>query len=33
MRFSGGTRLYRRVEGDHTLEPRHWSGEGAMEAP
>ena len=32
-KFSGGTELYPRVEGDHTSEPHHWSGEGAMEAP
>ena len=31
--FSGGTGLYARSEGDHTSEPHHWSGEGAMEAP
>ena len=31
--FLGGTRLYPRAEGDHTLEPHHWSSEGAMEAP
>ena len=30
-RFSGGTRLYPWAEGDHTSEPHHWSGEGAME--
>ena len=32
-RFFGGTGLYPQVEGDHTSEPHHWTGEGAMEAP
>ena len=31
--ISGGIGLYPRVEGDHTLEPHHSTGEGAMEAP
>ena len=33
MRFSGGTGLYHRQEGDLASESHHWAGEGAMEAP
>ena len=31
--FFGGTGLYLRDERDYTLEPHHWTCEGAMEAP
>ena len=33
MRNSGGTGLYPREEGNYSMEPHHWIGEGAIEAP